>query len=399
MLTGYECVQAIQCDDMYLKAWQRRALARRENGDVHGCLSDLDMALQLSPGSAAISKELRVALAKELCSRGLRMPDALLTVRLEGLPEVQEAECTGMVSTSGSPVGSVNELTGPVDEDKQSKSRAATFVKHFGSKAGSSTVENGLLGAVAPDSMQTAVDSMFHACDTSPQNVAAHTDPTVTSWEENCPGSMASNQSTSADEPNKGCDAFGSCASPEFMETQRRSYERAADGKGAAQVDDLSANLWSSTYGQSVSGDEGEDRWMPPMTTIDFEQCWRRCKGDIRRQVSYLAVIDPKTLPQVFKSLLTPAVLEEIVGALLQEICCSSGMWGTLANRAAPSGACCVEMLQELQCVERFSMNTMLVPSKRRQALKQAWDAAEIALAGDPELLLALQNSRNAYRL
>jgi hypothetical protein len=56
-------------------------------------------------------------------------------------------------------------------------------------------------------------------------------------------------------------------------------------------------------------------------------------------------------------------------------------------------------MLRELQSVERFSMNILLVPSKRRQELKAAWGAAENALAGDAELLLGLQRCQKGYRL
>ena len=68
------CLQAIEQDGDYLKAWQRRALVRKQLGNVLGSLDDLQHALLLAPSSAAISRELRSALHARVHETGLQLP-------------------------------------------------------------------------------------------------------------------------------------------------------------------------------------------------------------------------------------------------------------------------------------------------------------------------------------
>ena len=74
------CTQAIEQDAEYLKAWQRRALVRKQLGNVMGCLDDLQHALLLVPSSAAISRELRSVLQGRVLETGLRLPEDLIDV-------------------------------------------------------------------------------------------------------------------------------------------------------------------------------------------------------------------------------------------------------------------------------------------------------------------------------
>jgi hypothetical protein len=73
-------MQAVEQDPEYLKAWQRRALVRKQLGNTLGCLDDLQHALLLAPGSAAIGRELRSVLQARMHEVGLRMPEDLTSV-------------------------------------------------------------------------------------------------------------------------------------------------------------------------------------------------------------------------------------------------------------------------------------------------------------------------------
>ena len=81
-------VQAIEQDGEYLKAWQRRATVRKQQGNTMGCLDDLQQAVQLAPRSAAISGELRSVLRTKMADTGLQLPEELVEapVALEKVP-------------------------------------------------------------------------------------------------------------------------------------------------------------------------------------------------------------------------------------------------------------------------------------------------------------------------
>ena len=128
----------------------------------------------------------------------------------------------------------------------------------------------------------------------------------------------------------------------------------------------------------------------PPATSSEFEQHWRSCKGDAAAQARYLAVIEPTTLPRVFKSSLTPALLDGIVATLLQQA--RTGDGGAVVHAEH-----CVRLLECLSAAERFGMNTMLIPGKRRAQLAEEWAAA--ALESPPDVAAKLQSLRKVYRM
>ena len=55
---------------------------------------------------------------------------------------------------------------------------------------------------------------------------------------------------------------------------------------------------------------------------IEFETVWRGLKGDLGAQAAYLRLLDPDTLPAVFKQSLTGPLLGSIVAALLTDLVC-----------------------------------------------------------------------------
>lgn len=83
-----------------MKAWQRRASARKSQGDILGHIQDLDSALQLAPESCAISHELRQALTDFLSSQGLTLPLVLRHIMICMLPVDVEAPVFAQIKAS-----------------------------------------------------------------------------------------------------------------------------------------------------------------------------------------------------------------------------------------------------------------------------------------------------------
>eukprot|EP00892_Ulva_mutabilis_P003850 jgi/Ulvmu1/1837/UM119_0056.1 len=85
-LAEADCNAALAMGSMNLKAWQRRASARKAQGDMLGYMQDLDSALRLAPESGTISSELKQALPDYLVSQGLHMPRAKKSVAVDVHP-------------------------------------------------------------------------------------------------------------------------------------------------------------------------------------------------------------------------------------------------------------------------------------------------------------------------
>lgn len=80
---GVDCDKAIELDPSYLKAWQRRALVHKEQGNALAQLSALDQVLRLAPASKPAARELRVAVQEHAAARGLRLPSGLAPVPVQ----------------------------------------------------------------------------------------------------------------------------------------------------------------------------------------------------------------------------------------------------------------------------------------------------------------------------
>lgn len=111
-----------------------------------------------------------------------------------------------------------------------------------------------------------------------------------------------------------------------------------------------------------------------PKTSTDFEATWRSLGSDTALRQQYLSMIDPSQLPSIFKSSLTPQLLQAVVVTLAERLNASF----------APSDASlahhCVAMLDALTSVPRFSMTVMCIPSKERKALSEQMQSAHLRL-------------------
>lgn len=119
-----------------------------------------------------------------------------------------------------------------------------------------------------------------------------------------------------------------------------------------------------------------------PKTSADFEKALRalaKSREDLGR---YLSLVDPGTYPELLKSSLTP----EIVAHVLQ------GLPASCHWEGGPETA--AEALRRLAAVPRFDINIMLVPSRQKAAVAEAFRALEGGLKPD-----SLQALKQKYRI
>lgn len=250
-------------DPQNLKAWQRRAEARKGRGNTLGHLQDLDAALRLAPQSSAISSQLRQALPKHLSSKGLSMPSARTGVEVEA--DVNDLDPPQVLEQQEKP-----ELTAQADQPTVTAAEepVAPITASSASAAGTSAPEE--------------------AASTSIPQSAAHADPVR---KEVAESSLAMPVQIDAGSP--------------AGKTEGRSRPSSASGSV------MNINLPSVEI--SVPS-------VAPTTSADFECHWRATKGDQAARQAYLDLIDPPAIVALFGSALTPDVLEGVVRTLLSAV-------------------------------------------------------------------------------
>mmetsp|Transcript_34972 Transcript_34972/g.99137 ORF Transcript_34972/g.99137 Transcript_34972/m.99137 type:complete len:483 (-) Transcript_34972:68-1516(-) len=121
-----------------------------------------------------------------------------------------------------------------------------------------------------------------------------------------------------------------------------------------------------------------------PKTSTEFETAWKGFTGDMAAQAAYLRLVDPASLPSLFKSSLT--------GPLL------SGIAGTALSAASDDPAWAVALLEGLTSVPRFDMTAMLLPRDSKAALRRSLEACMSGLP-DADLRSRLETVKAKLRV
>jgi hypothetical protein len=308
------CVQAIQQDPDYLKAWQRRALVRKQQGDHDGALQDLQAALHLAPASKAIGCEFWSALRSKLKSSGLQLSQGLVSVPVSFVKGAQEirAQLHGESSTTD-----WNAQAHYLRGEPPVQPVAASCVKTA-------------LGAAQGVDVQGAAgqDGVCAGC------------------------KVGSDEATSGLHGNDASADTECGVPPESTRPSSAPLSRFQSGRVSLVAGPLDLLHQPSKV---------------PTTSTEFESYWRGLKGDVEAQARYLRLIEPHALPAIFKSSMTPHILEGIVATVMQQILPCEGLTQDV------TGAFGTQVLQSLTNVDRFAMNVMLVPGKKRRVLAESW--------------------------
>ncbi|KAL2641766.1 hypothetical protein R1flu_009353 [Riccia fluitans] len=120
-----------------------------------------------------------------------------------------------------------------------------------------------------------------------------------------------------------------------------------------------------------------------PKTAYEFESLWKGYDGNLDLQSRLIKVMDPASLPKVFKDSLSATVMVEIIR-------CLQLLFPDDASFA-------VQILENLTKVGRFSMTVMFLSAKDKSELGKLWD--EIFMKASPEQHPKLTTLRATYRL
>ncbi|XP_038890655.1 RNA polymerase II-associated protein 3 isoform X3 [Benincasa hispida] len=247
-----DCTEALNLDDRYIKAYSRRATARKELGKAKEALEDADFAQRLEPHNQEIKKqhaELRAFVGKAI---------------------LEKASGASRSSTK--------------DKETVRKSDSEAKIKDI-PPVSSSTPRTGLSAA------RERVD----------ENGGENAAKTSAYLEEN------EDRSTGAEIAYKkvATNGFHKDSSSYAGELERDCVPRKQELKPSVQE--------FASLAASRSMVEAAKNIIAPTTAYQFEVSWRGFSGDRGLQARLLKAIAPAKLPQIFKNALTAPILVDIV--------------------------------------------------------------------------------------
>ncbi|XP_021282200.1 RNA polymerase II-associated protein 3 isoform X2 [Herrania umbratica] len=247
-----DCTEALNLDDRYIKAYSRRATARKELGKLKESIEDTEFALRLEPNNQEIKKqhaEFKSLYEKEI----LHKASGVLRRSMQGAQEVGKSETKenglGMHSVSNSTqrtgVATVQGYQTKVSEyDKQKKPEK-------GSVTSEEIGDRNMRAGSRKDGIQ--LDS----------------------------GNVGLESIKKNDRTRK----------PELKASVQELASRAA----ARAMADAAKNI------------------SPPNTAYQFEVSWRALSSDRALQAHFLKVTSPSALPKIFKNALSASMLVDII--------------------------------------------------------------------------------------
>ena len=262
-----------------------------------------------------------------------------------------------------------------------------------GSKAVSSEFQSALRSKLTQDGLELPQD-LVDVPVTVVTSTAEKAAGTAAELADACPG--ASSRGTISDGELLG-DKPAQSPAERCEEAPQPAALGTSDGAVRQEHQGDAASEKGSGRGSPIDGPLDLPQRQPqvPTTSTDFESHWRSMKGDLDAQASYLRLLQPDVLPQLFKSSMTPHILGGIVATVVQRILPADANSTTGQDENGVFG---VQLLKSLTAVDRFSVNVMLVPSKERKGLADAWDAA-LSMSGLAAEGAALSDLRAAFKM
>ncbi|CAM6088883.1 unnamed protein product [Calypogeia fissa] len=341
-----DCTEAIALDDRYTKAYARRGTARRELKKYLAAAEDLEFALRLEPDNKELKKQYTEV--EELCEKERR-----------GKPPQQRSPFV---------VKERDESVSPNQKPNHEKPTVAFVDK--------------------PQSPSKPVEVVTDAAiESTPKEQA---DADVLSTKQN----PREQPNESPEEPREPPNELPK-EPPEDRELLPGAREipntipivpfppkqaRVRDRKMAEVV----AATQAAAARAAASAMAAVSRnIVAPRSSYEFELAWKGFEGNKNSQVRLLKIMDPLSLPKVFKDSLGAPLLLEIIQSL---------------ELLFPDDAeLAVQILENLTKVGRFNMTVMFLTSKDKTGLGHLWE--EVFMKSPQELQTRLQDLRSAYRL
>ncbi|XP_057424136.1 uncharacterized protein LOC130717792 isoform X2 [Lotus japonicus] len=244
-----DCTEALNLDDRYIKAYSRRATARKEVGKFKGSMEDADFALRLEPNNQEIKKQ--YADAKSLYdNENLRKVSGALRSTVQGTQKVGKSE----TKVNGGSIPSISHVT--------QKSGPAEVHQTKGNER----------QVPAKESLLMEID----------------------------------NRDTKARNSTQGQGNGSKEGSTSSNSLEQRNH-RARKPEIKASVQELASRAASRALAEAAKN------ITPPTTAYQFEVSWKGFSGDLVLQTRLLKATSPPELPKILKNALSSTLLIEII--------------------------------------------------------------------------------------
>ncbi|KAJ0254485.1 TPR5 [Hirschfeldia incana] len=248
-----DCTEALNLDDRYIKAYSRRATARKQLGMIKEAKEDAEFALRLEPESQELKKQyadIKSLLEKEIIERatGAMQSTAEELLKTAGLEKKTNTEMK-MKTTQG-------------EKTNEDTVRPVSGSKEISGKK--------LIESVQPEEKKNEVSK------------------------------KVTPKSDSYEKEAKSSDINGSQPSGSGNQVSRK-------------LELKSSVLELAAHAASLAMAEVSKNIQPPKSAYEFENSWRSFSGDRALQTQLLKVTTPSSLPQIFKNALTSPVLFDII--------------------------------------------------------------------------------------
>ncbi|CAI0459637.1 unnamed protein product [Linum tenue] len=345
-----DCTEALNLDDRYIKAYSRRATARKELGKFKESMEDSDFALRLEPNNQEIKKQYDEA--KSLYEKKLFQ-------KISG-------DCKASTKSSAKFGRSDIKVNGGGDVSVLRPSQAAS-------------------AAVQKD--KTKVVPLKRDCLSKYVHVFSLVSTSFGQQEDG--GGALGTKALPIEEIETISSVAGSKAERQHVKIPQAP---AGPGSSSGQVQNrcktVKQELKPSVHelasrAASRAMAEAAKNITPPTSAYQFEVSWRRFSGDKTLQAHLLKITPPSALPQIFKNALTAPMLIDIIK-------CISTFFKDDIDMA-------VKYLENLTKVPRFSMLIISLSTPDKTDLHKMWDEVFCSEATPIEYAEILDNLRSAY--
>ncbi|XP_023643474.1 RNA polymerase II-associated protein 3 isoform X2 [Capsella rubella] len=336
-----DCTEALNLDDRYIKAYSRRATARKELGMIKEAKEDAEFALRLEPASEELKKQ--YANIKSLLEK-----------------EIVEKATGAMQSTA-------QELLKTAGLDKKTKlpktqvnlKPVTLGVKTNSDKARPDSVRKESLGKKLIENVQP---------------------------EEKCKeGSKKTSAITENPDSNQVMPR-SQCYGKEEKSSNRNGAQSSGQGNPVSKKLELKPSVQElAAHAASLAMVEVSKNIKAPKSAYEFENSWRSFSGDRALQTQLLKVMSPNSLPQIFKNALTSPVLVDIIK-------CVAVFFTEDMDLA-------VKYIENLTKVPRFNMLVMCLTSTEKNELMKIWDDVFCDKATPMEYAEVLDKLKSRYCL
>ncbi|KAF7805050.1 RNA polymerase II-associated protein 3 isoform X2 [Senna tora] len=245
-----DCTEALNLDDRYIKAYSRRATARKELGKLKESMEDAEFALRLEPDNQEIKKQ--YADIKSLYEKAiLQKASGALRSSLQGTQKVGNSE-TNINRGVIHPVSNGTQKSRPTEVQDHKKSKD----KEIPAKASAKLEE---------------LDS-----------------------EDKRVGGKIGGQEVASSSPSN------------TVENVKRNH-RIDKQEMKVSVQHLASRAAARAMTESAKN------ITPPTSAYQFEVSWRGFSGDPALQTRLLKAISPQELPKIFKNALSSSLLVDII--------------------------------------------------------------------------------------